>query len=53
VSLQARAGQARIGPRPARAGPWPARAGPQAHIKLKKKKLALVYINYFFYGLLH
>jgi len=29
--------------------PQPVQAGPQAHIK----KIALVYINYFFYGLLH
>jgi len=28
-------------------------AGPQARIKLKKKKLVFVYINYFFYGILH
>jgi len=40
------------GPGPHRVSPRPVRAGPQTRIKLKKK-LALVYINYFFYGLLH
>jgi len=54
LSLQARTGSARIGPQSARASSRPAWAGPQARIKLKKKKkFVLVYINYFFYGLLH
>ena len=41
VSSEARSGPAHINPQPAQVGPW---AGPQARIK----KIALVYINYFF-----